>query len=73
MDYPLDKIIEVFKGQLSEDICKYILYKVLRGIHALNNKGIIHRDIKSENILVNKNGQIKIADFGLSAQLTRES
>lgn len=38
----------------------------------MHQRHIIHRDIKSDNILVDKQGQVKLADFGYSAQLTSE-
>nr|CAD1843185.1 unnamed protein product [Ananas comosus var. bracteatus] len=46
--------------------------KVLRGLVYLHNeRRIIHRDIKPSNLLVNKIGEVKIADFGVSAMLAR--
>ena len=38
----------------------------------MHNSNIIHRDIKSDNILCKKNGEIKLADFGYSVMLTEE-
>ena len=42
----------------------------MKGIAYIHSKKQIHRDIKSDNILINKSGEIKIADFGFAAQLT---
>lgn len=57
---------------ISEDLCAYILLHTIRGLNTLHHKNIMHRDIKSDNILINSKGDIKLADFGYSAQLTKE-
>ena len=44
----------------SEDFCKYTLYKVARGLNSMHNKNVLHRDIKSDNILYSLDGSIKI-------------
>ena len=73
MDFPLNQMIEIFKGNVAENVCKYICYKSLLGLDSLHRRNIIHRDVKSDNILVSKDGSIKLADFGLATQLTLES
>lgn len=50
--------------KLNENICKYIAFKVLMGLKYLHDQNIMHRDIKSDNILVTMEGEIKLADFG---------
>lgn len=49
----------------------YLLHQILIGLEALHLKRQLHRDIKSDNILFNTNGEIKIADFGFAIQLTK--
>ena len=51
---------------LKEKYCKVIFYKILKGIQALHNAGICHRDLKLQNILLDDNFNPKICDFGFA-------
>ena len=46
--------------------------EILRGLVFLHNKSFLHRDIKSDNILIDKQGNVKLADFGFAVGLTSE-
>jgi cyclin-dependent kinase len=42
------------------------MYQLLLGINFCHSQGIMHRDLKPQNLLINRHGQLKIADFGLA-------
>ena len=54
----------------TEDEIRKIIRQIILGIDYLHNNGVIHRDIKPDNILLNENNKVKITDFNLSALLT---
>lgn len=69
MSYSLYDLISKKPGQIPEKISAYILREILKGLHYLHSRLRIHRDIKSDNVLLSNKGEIKIADLGLSAQV----
>ncbi len=65
MDTDLHYIIHS-KQPLTDEHFKYFLYQILRGVHAIHSAHVLHRDLKPGNLLVNKNCDLKICDFGLA-------
>jgi len=69
----LTDILEEFEAvNLTEPQIAYICRQTLSGLEYIHSLNRIHRDIKSDNILLHTNGSVKIADFGYAAQLTNE-
>jgi serine/threonine protein kinase len=60
-------------GPLKENLIKIYLKQILIGLKYLHDKGIVHRDIKSANILVDCCGIIKLSDFGSAGQILNQS
>ena len=71
MDTDLHKVI-YSKQPLSDSHFQYFIYQLVVGINYLHSANVIHRDLKPQNILVNKDCQIKIWDFGLGRGLPEE-
>jgi len=73
MDGCLTDVLEQFpKVELNERQIALVCRETLRSLAYIHKNHRIHRDIKSDNILLNGLGEIKIADFGYAAQLTQE-
>jgi hypothetical protein len=62
------KLVKKF-GKLPYSVMQRYLEQALRGLAYLHEKQVVHRDIKGDNILVAKDGSVKLADFGCSARL----
>jgi serine/threonine protein kinase len=58
-------------GRFPEFLSKFYFAEILLGIEFLHSKSIVYRDLKPENVLIDIDGHIKIADFGLSKILTQ--
>jgi serine/threonine protein kinase len=60
----LTPMLEQLAGNYSENFIKYVSYKTIKALKFLHDRHILHRDIKSDNILYSESGEIKLADFG---------
>jgi len=57
-------------GKFPENLVAVYISQVLQGLVYLHDQGVIHRDIKGANILTNKDGCVKLADFGVASSAT---
>ena len=68
----LTELISSKPGQIPEEHIAYIFREILQALIYLHARFKIHRDIKSDNILLSLDGSVKLGDFGYAAQLTVE-
>jgi len=69
----LTDVLEQFNTvKLSESQVAYVCERTLRALSFIHDNHRIHRDIKSDNVLINSRGDVKLADFGYAAQLTQD-
>lgn len=54
-------------GHLPEDLCRRYFRQIITAVGYCHSRGVFHRDLKLENLLLDENGDLKISDFGLSA------
>ncbi len=66
VDRDLKKYFEACEGPLSSQLIKSYMIQLLRGLEYCHVRGVMHRDLKPQNILVSKDGRLKLADFGLA-------
>lgn len=66
LDKDLKKHMEAHTGLLSPTMVKSFLFQCCRGLAFCHARGVMHRDLKPQNLLVTRDGILKIADFGLA-------
>jgi serine/threonine-protein kinase BUR1 len=70
MEHDLDGLLQNAKVRFNPGQVKSYLQQILKGMEHLHKNLILHRDIKSSNILIDNKGNLKIADFGLARPFT---
>ncbi|KAG5482481.1 hypothetical protein CUR178_05620 [Leishmania enriettii] len=65
----VDTAYDLLRRPLSEPLIAYVCRQTLLGLRYLHERHVIHRDIKGSNLLLTKDGQVKLADFGVSTEL----
>jgi cyclin-dependent kinase len=65
-DLDLKKYMDQHNSIISKNTMKSFLYQLLRGVAFCHEKRVLHRDLKPQNLLINKKGELKLADFGLA-------
>jgi serine/threonine protein kinase len=66
LDQDLKKYIDERRGILPEPTMKSFLYQLLKGVAFCHEHRVLHRDLKPQNLLINRKGELKLADFGLA-------
>ena len=66
LDQDLKKYLDVCDTGLDLPILKSFLYQLLMGVAYCHHHRVLHRDLKPPNLLINREGQLKLADFGLA-------
>ncbi|KAL3818674.1 hypothetical protein ACJIZ3_004579 [Penstemon smallii] len=68
MEHDLKGLMETIKQPYSQSEVKCLMLQLLGGIKYLHDNWVLHRDLKTSNLLLNNQGELKICDFGLARQ-----
>ena len=66
LDQDLKKYLDVCDGGIDLTIVKSFLFQLLTGVAYCHHHRVLHRDLKPQNLLINREGELKLADFGLA-------
>jgi serine/threonine protein kinase len=66
LDQDLKKYLDVCAGGLDPTIVKSFLFQLITGVAYCHRHRVLHRDLKPQNLLINREGELKLADFGLA-------
>ena len=64
MDFLINKI------EFTIPQIKWLMYQLISGVEYLHSEGVMHRDIKGANLLLNNKGELKLTDFGLARKMS---
>eukprot|EP00918_Siedleckia_nematoides_P030670 GHVU01066424.1.p1 GENE.GHVU01066424.1~~GHVU01066424.1.p1 ORF type:complete len:292 (+),score=28.67 GHVU01066424.1:153-1028(+) len=66
LDQDLKKLLDACDGGLDQPTARSFLFQLLRGVGYCHKHRVLHRDLKPQNLLINREGSLKLADFGLA-------
>jgi len=66
LDQDLKKYLDACRGEIPLPTTKSFLYQLLKGVAFCHDHKVLHRDLKPQNLLINRKGELKLADFGLA-------
>lgn len=72
LEYDLTGVLETPEIRLTADHVKSWARQLLEGVHYMHTNKVIHRDLKASNLLINRHGELKIADWGLARSWNSE-
>ncbi|EGG24039.1 protein serine/threonine kinase [Cavenderia fasciculata] len=66
LDQDLKKYLDECSGEITKQNIKSFMYQLLKGVAFCHEHRVLHRDLKPQNLLINRKGELKLADFGLA-------
>jgi cell division cycle 2-like protein len=68
MEHDLKGLMQAMKQPFSTSEVKCLMLQLLEGVKYLHDNWVLHRDLKTSNLLFNNQGELKVCDFGMSRQ-----